>query len=109
MNASQWARPVSPEEAARRAAGRKRINARRQRQAARRRCIVHRLLFVRGRLLEKGIKTKLARKLGVSWTTIDRDIKYLLALGHPCKACGAFVHETIRDPFDDSPSANPKL
>jgi hypothetical protein len=74
-----------------------------------RRRMVWRLLFVKGRLLEPGIKSKLARKLGVDRSVICRDVKYLLQQGRPCKTCGAYHHETLTDPFDDSESANPNL
>jgi hypothetical protein len=51
----------------------------------------------------------IARKLGVNRSTVSRDVKHLLKQGHPCRECRAYRHETLQDPFDDSPSANPTL
>jgi len=70
---------------------------------------VWRLIFVKGRLLEWGIRAKIARKLGVTRNTISNDVKELLKVGHPCRECHAYCFETLTDPFDPSPSANPNL
>jgi hypothetical protein len=67
------------------------------------------LIFVKGRLLQYGIQARIARLLGVARMTISRDVRALLKIGHPCRECGAYCHESITDPFDDSNSANPRL
>ena len=68
-----WTKVVSHDEAARRAAGRRRINAQRHREAERRRDLVVRLVMVYG--LEHGVRQKIADQLGVHRSTISRDIQ----------------------------------
>ncbi len=68
-----WTTLVSSDEAARRAAGRRRINAERHRRAELRRDQVVRMVIERGGL-EHGIRAAIARELGVSRSTISRDI-----------------------------------
>jgi hypothetical protein len=93
-----WTAPTTPEVAARRAGGRRRYNAWRQQIAQHRRTILTHLLFAKGNLFEKGIQARLARKLGVSRSTICRDVKALLREGHPCPCCGAYTHPPKPDP-----------
>jgi hypothetical protein len=51
-----WSAPTTPEAAARRAGGRRRYNARRKHIAHYRRTILRELLFVKGRLFERGVQ-----------------------------------------------------
>lgn len=85
-----WSASTTNEAAARRAGGRRHYNAWRKALAAHRRRKISRWLSVRGRMFERGIQTRLARRLGVSRATICRDMAYLLRLGWPCPRCGAY-------------------
>jgi hypothetical protein len=49
------------------------------------------LLFAKGKLFERGNQARLARELGVSRATICRDVRAILAWGHPCPCCGAYT------------------
>src|SRR3984957_16966277 len=71
-----WSRLVSHDEAARRAAGRRHLNAMRRFEADRRRGEVSRLVEERGGPAH-GIRTAIAKELGVSRSTISRDIRAL--------------------------------
>jgi len=84
-----WSNPTSNDEVARRAGGRKHYNAWRRNMAIYRRAKVSRLLS-RYPLWERGTVKAIARELGVSPSTICRDIKELLRLARPCPHCGAF-------------------
>jgi hypothetical protein len=76
---NSWSLPTSPDIAARRAGGRRHYNRWRQTLALVRRTEVCRLLD-RFPLFERGTVTGIARELGVSPSTICRDIKTLLRL-----------------------------
>ncbi len=95
---AHWSAPTTPDVAARRAGGRRRYNAWRQQKAQHRRTILSHLLSVKGRLFEKGIQARLARELGVSRSTLCRDIRALLHDGQPCPCCGAYTHPPKPDP-----------
>lgn len=82
---TNWYAYKTPDEIARRAGGRRRYNAERQRQAAFRRVLVEwRFLKVAEEFLitkrnPRGWQTRLAAELGVSRMQIGRDFKRLLA------------------------------
>lgn len=94
-----WTAPTTPDAVARRAGGRRRYNALRQQKAHYRRTILRELLFAKGKLFEPGIQARLARDLGVSRSTICRDMKALLCEGHPCPCCGAYKQPPKPDPL----------
>ena len=77
------------DEDSRLAAGRKRYNRARQFRATFRRSCVARLLRVQGSMFDHGVQARIVRQLGVSRSTICRDVAYLLRLGHSCPHCGA--------------------
>jgi hypothetical protein len=86
---NNWSFPTSPEEAARRAGGRRHYNRWRQTLALIRQTKVSRLLG-RYPLLRRGTVSAIARELAVHPSTICRDIKALLRRVQPCRHCGAF-------------------
>jgi hypothetical protein len=100
---NNWSALVSADEAARRAAGRRHYNAWRRAIALIRRTELAWLLHVQGglartkkgwpdrRLGALGNQAALARQLGVSRSTICRDLQKLLAELHECPTCGAGV------------------
>lgn len=73
-----WPDLTTNDEAARRAAGRRNYNAFRQRQALQRRAKVLALISESPNPMEHGIRTRIAKQLGVSRSTISRDIAFLL-------------------------------
>jgi hypothetical protein len=73
---AQWSRPVSADEAYRRAAGRRAYNLRRQLDASYRRTEVVRLLGEYG--LRPGVRARIATDLHVHPTTIGRDLRMIL-------------------------------
>jgi hypothetical protein len=80
MDRTQWAAPTTSEEAARRAAGRRAYNYRRQLVAAERRARVMELvigarLASQGRSL-RGLQAVLAERFDVSPATISRDLAH---------------------------------
>ncbi|MBS1806817.1 MAG: hypothetical protein JST84_01335 [Acidobacteria bacterium] len=85
MRVTNWHFPQAPEAVARRAGGRRRFNAERQRRAENRRVLVEwRFLqvaeeFLLSRKNPRGWQTRLADELGVSRMQIGRDFKRLLA------------------------------
>ena len=81
MQLTDWGAPVSAGEAARRAGGRRRYNAWRTFRREYRLLQVARLLRrgTYGGLIDRGTQTRLARALGVSRSTVCRDIAALLA------------------------------
>jgi predicted DNA-binding transcriptional regulator YafY len=83
-----WSEPTSWEEICRRAAGRRHYNSIRQFRAAYRRMQVARLLNVKGGLTERGHQARVARELGVSRSTICRDVRELLRMSRRCSYCG---------------------
>ena len=86
-----WSMPVSPEEAARRAGGRRKYNRVRQAKAFWRRVEISRLMARRG-AFEPGYQAELARKLGVSRSTVCRDMKALAAIRFRCPECDAMTN-----------------
>jgi hypothetical protein len=79
---AEWAARVSPDEAYRRAAGRRAHNLRRQYGAAARRAEVARLLTRYG--VGGGVRARIAREMGVHASTIGRDLHRILPpLGAP--------------------------
>jgi hypothetical protein len=88
---TEWSKTIDNSAAYRRAGGRRHYNAWRRFIQARRRAEVARLLTCKGALFRRGIQTELARELGVSRTTICRDVAYLLRVGRPCPNCGAYM------------------
>jgi hypothetical protein len=84
-----WGAATSFEQVKRRAGGRRRYNAMRQRAAAlRRRQVAWYLFGKKGWFGMKGVRLILAKKLRVSITTINRDIADILAEGFECRLCG---------------------
>jgi DNA-binding NarL/FixJ family response regulator len=79
MTRQAWQRPVSNDEAYRRASGRRRINVARQIRAELRQHQVFRLLRA------GGSQASIARALKVSASTISRDVTALLAQGFPMR------------------------
>jgi hypothetical protein len=73
---AEWSRPVSADEAARRAAGRRAFNLRRQVAASTRQVEVVRLLGQYG--IGRGMRARIARELGVHAATIGRDLRVIL-------------------------------
>jgi hypothetical protein len=73
---TSWTKLVSSDEAARRAAGRRHYNAHRHYQAMRRRGRVLQLVEDRGGLCH-GVRAAVARELGVSRSTVSRDVAWL--------------------------------
>ncbi|HTU88475.1 MAG TPA: HTH domain-containing protein [Gemmataceae bacterium] len=86
----------------RRAGARRHYNLVRHLKQTLRRKEVMRLLSCQGALFRRGIQTELARELGVSRSTICRDIAYLLRLGWPCPHCGAYTQPPEPLFMDDS-------
>jgi AraC-like DNA-binding protein len=76
MRATNWSEPTDSLSAAKRAAGRRHYNAVRQFCAEHRRLAVSKLLIRIG--WRRGCQTEIARKLGVSRSTICRDLQTLL-------------------------------
>ena len=97
-----WSEPVSDREAAARAGGRRHYNAWRQNMALYRQM---RLVEIAGAsglgLWRRGAQTVLAHQLGVSRSTICRDIAAILKeyrWGRPCPVCGCEArHRWRRD------------
>ena len=100
---NNWSAPVSDREAARRAGGRRRYNAWRKFRAEFRRTELARLLCVQGGLSFWRSGAALARKLGVSRSTVCRDRQALLRSTYPCPHCGAGV----RPPDPPAPDGRP--
>ncbi len=85
-----WSDKTDWETVCRRASWRRHYNSVRWFRAHYRRSEVARLLNVQGSLFDRGTQARLARLLGVSRSTICRDVAYLLRLGWPCPHCGAY-------------------
>jgi hypothetical protein len=88
-NRGSWSGPTSLDEASRRAGGRRRYNRVRRFLATYRRYQLARLLRDRGGWTDWGTQARLARELGVSRSTICRDVAFLLRESRPCPCCGA--------------------
>src|SRR5262245_62167360 len=97
-NRRSWSDLTGWDEVCQRAAGRRHYNSVRRFRAIIRRSKVARLLHVQGGLTERGTQANLARQLGVSRSTVCRDIAWLLRQAPPCPCCGAL---TIPPPEDD--------
>jgi hypothetical protein len=82
-----WSQPTSWDEVTRRAAGRYKYNKVRQVRAALRRRDILKLLGEWG--WTYGVQAQIARVLGVSETTISRDVAQLMPLVEECPTCGA--------------------
>jgi hypothetical protein len=82
-NNRSWHPAADPDEAARRASGRRRYNARRQVRAAIRRGRIISIWEERSRagwsIFSRGSQTQLAEMLGVDRSTICRDVKAILS------------------------------
>ena len=84
-NKVAWSRPVSFEEACRRAGGRRRYNAVRQFKALLRRQRVVELLLRWG--MRRGVQSRIAVELGVHRSTVSKDVAALLPEHPPCPEC----------------------
>lgn len=69
---------LTPEQAYRRAGGRRRYNLQRQKAARARRDEVRRLLELYGEQ-RRGTQARIARELGVSEATVSRDVREILS------------------------------
>jgi predicted transcriptional regulator len=76
---------LSPEQAYRRAGGRRRYNLRRQEVARARRAEVQRLLDLYGER-GRGTRARIARELSVSEATVSRDVREILEFQRLYKA-----------------------
>ncbi|MGH7169063.1 MAG: hypothetical protein ACRELG_02145 [Gemmataceae bacterium] len=101
MNAEDWSERADFSAVCRRAGGRRRYNAWRRFRAAYRRMQVVKL-WIKYPPLMRGLQSRLAAELGVSRSTICRDMAYLLRLGWPCPQCGAYA-EPPKPLFVDDP------
>jgi hypothetical protein len=90
-NRRPWSESAPWEEVCRRAAGRRHYNSVRRFAAALRRREVARLLSVEGGLTQRGSQARIAQQLGVSRSTISRDLAFLLQRSRPCPCCGALT------------------
>jgi IS30 family transposase len=91
-----WSDPVSDDEANRRAAGRRHYNQTRKLDAWHRTQQVIELLQDRG--LGYGVRTQIARELGVHRSTITRDVKRILRTdGTNCPTCERWMGHTDWD------------
>ena len=85
----EWSEETLDEFAHCRAGGRRAYNAQRRFAAAQRLADLARLLSVQGSN-DRGIQAKMARRFGVSRSTMSRDFAALRRLLAPCRACGAW-------------------
>lgn len=92
MRATDWAIQTDIETVKKRNAGRRHFNAVRKFRASLRRVKVTELaLEMQGLFTDWGLQTRIARRLGVSRSTICRDFQAIMALcrqGKPCPLCG---------------------
>jgi hypothetical protein len=86
-----WSEHTDWDTVCKRAAGRGHYNSVRKFRAELRRLEVARLLRARGALFDRGTQAALARQLGVSRSTISRDVAVLLRTNYPCPRCGALT------------------
>jgi|SRR5579859_1394805 len=75
MDGWAWRQPVSNDEAARRAGGRRAYNSLRQLRAAARRQLLEKQFGITRQIATRGLRAKAARAFGVSEATISRDVK----------------------------------
>ena len=88
MNRSEWSAPTTPDEVARRAAGRRHYNEVRQFNAALRRIEVMRRFNEYGGFATRGVVSRIAAELGVHRSTVSRDIwKILPPDEQACPTC----------------------
>lgn len=98
MLATSWKKPTSPDEAARRAAGRRRFNAERQALAKKRRDEIKELIGEKGIVLcgigyGRGKGAMLANHFGVDRSTVSRDLAALMVewrTAHVCAICRSY-------------------
>jgi hypothetical protein len=92
-----WSETVSTDEAHARAGGRRRYNTTQQARAAWRRGQVAELLIAAGGFFVPGMQARIARHLGVSRSTVCRDVQAILrGLPSPwCPCCGAFREPAV--------------
>lgn len=95
---TQWT-PTTPEGFRLRAAGRRRYNALRRSQRDVRRAQVARLVTEFGGI-GRGVQVRVARILGVSPSTVSRDVSAVLGDTRPCRACGAMRPSWMLDLSD---------
>jgi hypothetical protein len=86
VSRSEWSRSTSSDEAQRRASGRRQYNSVRHVRAIVRRQEVAVLLDQLG--YGHGVQVVIARRLGVSPSTISRDVAAILAAPQRCPRCG---------------------
>ncbi|MBI3966634.1 MAG: HTH domain-containing protein [Chloroflexi bacterium] len=95
MRNVHWSAPTSNTEAYRRAGGRRHYNAWRRFMAVDRQRLVAQLALEEGfGFFQRGAQARLAKRLGVSRSTICRDVEALLdatRAGRPCPCCGHLV------------------
>ncbi len=97
MDRVAWSELTDPEIVARRAGGRRRYNAVRQFQRdLRRRALLERCPSLLALISRTGAQQRLAAELGVSPSTLSRDVRAILAAYRPCPLCG---HWMPRDPL----------
>lgn len=89
MSKVQWSARTTPENAHRRAGGRRKYNSIRQLEAHLRRLEVAQGLREHGWV--HGVQARLARELGVSESTISRDVAWLMFDLSPCPTCDSPV------------------
>jgi hypothetical protein len=83
---NKWSERTDFDTVCRRAAGRRHYNAVRQFRAAYRRSQVARLLLKFD--LGRGIQARIAAELGVSRSTVCRDLAAIMTYARPCPRCG---------------------
>lgn len=92
MDRKHWGRPTSWDEVCRRAGGRRHYNSMRQFQRELRLlAILERTHSFLPLLHRTGAQKRLAAELGVSASTISRDVKRLLNTHTYCPTCGHYV------------------
>ncbi len=97
MDRAAWAAPTDPETVARRAAGRRRYNAMRQFWRELRRLeLLERCPSLLALISRTGVQKRLAAELGVSPSTISRDVKAILLSYRPCPLCGHWMPRAPR-------------
>ncbi len=97
MDRAAWSELTDPETVARRAAGRRHYNAMRQlRRELRRLELLERTPSLGLLMTRTGVQKRLAAELGVSPSTISRDVKAILLSYRPCPLCGHWMPRAPR-------------
>ena len=104
-----WSASTDWETVCRRASWRRYYNSVRRVRALYRRNEVARLLTAQGALFDHGTQARLARQLGVSRSTICRDVAALLREGWPCPHCGAYKTPPEALDLRNRPSRRPTV